>query len=91
MCSCENRPVLMPQRGRLWATSVPSLSAPSHWASPQGPCSPGSWRGLTAQLNGCWVTTSILLQCNSCVCGPGAGLRQRARSKMTPKGQEEAG
>lgn len=33
----------------------------------------------------------VLLQCNSCVYGPGAGLWQRARSKMTPKGQEEAG
>lgn len=34
---------------------------------------------------------SPVLQCNSCVCGPGAGLRLKARSKMPPKGQEEAG
>lgn len=80
-CSCQNRPALMPQRGRLWATSVPSLSAPSHWASPQGPCSPGSWRGLTAQLNGCWATAlSSYSATPACVAwGPGCGRGQEAK------------
>lgn len=46
VCSCQNRPARMPQRGRLGHLSLQPVSA----------LTPGSWRGLTAQLNGCWVT-----------------------------------
>lgn len=78
--SCQNRPARVPQRGRLGHLGPQPVST----------LTPGSWRGLTAQLNGCWVTALSSYRQLLCV-RPGAGLRLRARSRMTPTRQEEAG